>query len=144
MELQAKLTRDCILLIGSIHDFDRYISNRELFYMKQSSFPNHTVTILITTHLQKSLGPASGKKAYAKHGAKHSLCFNSICNLISASVSGIQIEALLKRALCIWECRDLPLESNGLTGTILLRCGFLGVVVWVLLLYIIQNCICYL
>lgn len=91
--------------------------------MKQYSFPNHTVTILMTTRLQKSLWPVRGKKPYAKYGAKHGLCFNNICCLVSGSVSGIQIEALLKRAWCIWQCRELPLESSGLTGTMLLRWG---------------------
>lgn len=80
----------------------------------------------MTTQLQKSLWPARGKKTYAKHGAKHSLCFNNICNLVSGSVSRMQTEVLLKRAWCIWECRELPLESSGLPGTMLLRCGSFG------------------
>lgn len=109
-----------------------------------SQFTYHVVTILVNNNMSTAMYLAwEGKEAYAIHGVTHGPCFNNICNVWSASVSGIQTEALLKRAWCFWKCSELPLESNGLTGTKLLSWVFLGGDVGVgVVLYVAYNCIC--
>lgn len=103
-----------LLFINSIYKFDIHIYNKKQFCKKYFTFPNHIsyCKILVNNNTSRAICLVwEGKKRIDYAWKLPMACVSITSVTLTASVSGIQMEALVKRAQYVWKCRELTLEA---------------------------------